>query len=359
MTLNQIIMYCMAFGVVLGGLDRILGNHFGFGDKFENGFRLLGPVALSMAGIICLTPLLAAVLRNAVAPLCGPLGLDPALFGGLLAIDMGGYQLAGELAEDPGLGRFSGIIVSAVFGCTVVFTIPVGLGAIGAEDRPHFIRGILLGLLAVPVSLTAGGLVMGLAAGKLLWNMAPIVALTGLLFFGMLKKPDRMERIFRGFAGLVQAAATLGLIHGAVEYLTGFSLIPGMPPLMEAMETVCAIGTVMLGGLPLAELFRRLMQRPLARLQKRTGLNSVSAAALLMGLVSVTPALVMIPEMDRRGKVVCSAAMVCGASAFAAHLAFAMSTEPELVSALLAAKLLGAGMAAAIALAATRDFKTE
>ena len=52
MSINQIITYIMAFGVVLGGTDRILGNKFGFGENFENGFRMLGPVGLAMAGII-------------------------------------------------------------------------------------------------------------------------------------------------------------------------------------------------------------------------------------------------------------------------------------------------------------------
>lgn len=49
----------MAIGAVLGGIDCALGNRFGLGIKFEEGFRLLGPIALSMAGIICLAPLIA------------------------------------------------------------------------------------------------------------------------------------------------------------------------------------------------------------------------------------------------------------------------------------------------------------
>ena len=41
MSINQIIMYIMAGGVVLGGVDRILGNKFGYGDKFENGWSAM------------------------------------------------------------------------------------------------------------------------------------------------------------------------------------------------------------------------------------------------------------------------------------------------------------------------------
>ena len=33
-TMNQILMTIMAAGVVLGGTDRLLGNKFGYGDKY-------------------------------------------------------------------------------------------------------------------------------------------------------------------------------------------------------------------------------------------------------------------------------------------------------------------------------------
>lgn len=164
--MNQVIMILMALGAVTGGLDRILGNRFGLGEKFEEGFRLMGSLGLSMAGIIRLTPLLSGLLGRFAAPLCAGVGLDPGLFGGILAIDMGGYQLAMSLAENPAVGRFAGIVISAIFGCTVVFTIPVGMGTIEEEDKPLFSRGLFLGLLAMPAALFLGGLLSGLGPGQ-------------------------------------------------------------------------------------------------------------------------------------------------------------------------------------------------
>lgn len=357
MQINEIIMYFMAFGVALGGVDRMLGGRFGFGEKFENGFRLLGNIGLSMAGIICLAPILSAAMGTVVAPLCGKLGLDPGIFGSILSIDMGGYQLALDLAQDPEIGRFAAIIVSSIFGCTVVFTIPVGLGTIREDDRPFFTRGILLGLIAMPVAIVAGGLVFGLTVGAILWNSLPVLLISALLFLGIVKKPELMMKGFQGFAALIKIVATLGLTLAAIRHISGITLLPGMPPLMEAMETVCSIGIVMLGSMPLAELVQRLMKVPFAWIRKKTGLNGVSTTALLLSMVSVTPALAMIPDMDRRGKIVNSAYMVCGAAAFAAHLAFTMNAQPDMVPALLVAKLLGGTLGAAIALATTWDMK--
>ena len=50
-------MLLIAAGALLGGVDKIIGNRFGFGKKFDDGFLLMGSMALSMTGIICLAPL--------------------------------------------------------------------------------------------------------------------------------------------------------------------------------------------------------------------------------------------------------------------------------------------------------------
>ena len=352
--MNQIILYVMAVGAVIGGIDHMLGNRWGFGARFEEAFRLLGPIGLSMAGIICLAPALSQGLGRVVVPLFTVFGLDPGIFGSILAIDMGGYQMAMDLAADPAIGRFSGIIVSAIFGCTVVFTIPVGLGAVREADRPFFTRGILLGLVSMPAGILAGGLAFGLSAGTILVQTLPILLISAALFIGLIKAPQAVVRGFGVFARGVQALASLGLTLGAVQVMTGFCPLVSLTPLTEAMETVCAIGIVMLGSMPLAELVQRLMKAPFRFIGRRTGLNEVSTTGLLIGLVSVTPALAMIPRMDERGKVLCGASVVCGASAFSAHLGFALSAEPEMAAPLLLAKLLGCAVGVVLALAATR-----
>ena len=355
--MSQIIMHIMAVGAVLGGIDHLLGNRFGFGQRFEEAFRLLGAIALSMAGIICLAPVLSALLGSVVVPLFTLLGLDPGMFGSILAIDMGGYQMAMDLCTDPAVGRYAGIVVSAIFGCTIVFTIPVGLGAVGVDDRPFFTKGILLGLVTMPIGLLVGGLLCGLPLGNLLWNLLPIVLISALLVLGLLRRPEDLTRGFQLFAKGIEKLAIFGLMLGAVRYMTGLQLLPEMVSIEEAMEVVCSIAIVMLGSMPLAELIQRLLKKPFAWVGAHTGLNSTSTTGLLIGMVSVVPALAMIPRMDKRGKVVCGAFVVCGASAFAAHLGFTVSTESELVAALLAAKLLGGLAGIVLALAATKNEK--
>lgn len=355
MTINQIITYILAFGAALGGIDQMLGNKLGYGAKFEDGFRMLGPVAISMAGILCLAPALSSLLRIVVSPICHLLRMDPGIYGSILAIDMGGCQLAVELAEDPAFGQFSGVVVSSIFGCTVVFSIPVGFGFICEKDRPYFTKGILLGLATMPVSILIGALILELPLLTTLWNCLPVLLISLVLGIGVTKRPDAMMKGFQSFAGMIRIAGILGLTLGAVSYLTGITLLKDLLPLPEAMATVSSICIAMLGSIPLAELTQRLLKVPFRKISEKAGLNGATSTALLLGLVSATPALAMLPQMNRRGQVVASACLVSCICSFGAHFALANELYPDLVPAMLAAKLAGGLLGGVIAMAATKD----
>ena len=64
MSLNEIIIYLMVIFMILGAIDRIIGNKFGLGQEFESGIMALGSLALAMVGIISLAPVLANVLSR-------------------------------------------------------------------------------------------------------------------------------------------------------------------------------------------------------------------------------------------------------------------------------------------------------
>lgn len=353
--MERAIMWILACGALLGGLDRILGNRLHLGEKFEQGFLLLGPTALSMAGILCLVPLLARLLSACVAPLFAPLGIDPAVFAGFLAVDMGGYPLAVGAAADPAVGRFAGVVLASTLGCTVSFTIPVGMSALRTEDRPAFSRGALFGLAGLPAALVVGGLICGLTFKQLIVQSLPVLLLAALVILGLWKWTAGMIRGFSIFARCIQILSTAGLMLGAFEFMTGRALLPGLAPLEDGMAVVASIGVAMLGSLPAAELLQRALRRPLQWLSGRTGMNSASIAALLAGAVSVLPAIAMMRDMDARGKVVNAAFMVCAASALAAHLGFVAGVDAGMVPALLASKFAGGAAGALIALFATRS----
>lgn len=97
---------------------------------------------------------------------------------------MGGYSLAVELAENQEAGLLAGTIVSSMLGCTLVFSIPVGLSLIEKEDRPYFSRGFLIGLITIPAGSVIGGLAAGFELPMVLRNMVPVILLAAVLALG-------------------------------------------------------------------------------------------------------------------------------------------------------------------------------
>ena len=352
--MEQAILWLLSAGALLGGLDLLFGNRFHLGEHFKEGFALLGPTALSMVGILCFAPLLSRALEETAAPLFRLIGLDPALLGGVLAIDMGGYQTAHSLARQAAMGEYAGILVASTLGCTVTFTIPMGTGMIPKESLNDFFRGVLIGLVLLPFALLLGGAICGLPVLYLFVQSLPVFLLALLIGAGLRLFPRQTLRFFSGFAALLRWLSILGLTLGAAQYICGKTLLPGLAPAEDAMKIVAGIGLFMAGSLPAAELLRRALARPLRKLGHTLGLRDDSLTTLLVGFVSVTPALAMFKKMDARGRTVTAAFLVCAASTLASHLGFTLSVAPEMMLPLLLTKSAGGVLGAAAALALTR-----
>ena len=352
--MDRTIMWILAVCALLGGLDRIFGSKLGLGKKFEEGFQLMGPTALSMAGIICLVPLFAQLLSGGISAVLQPLGVDPAMFGSLIAIDMGGYQLARELALDVRVGNFSGIVAAATLGCSISFTIPIGMGILQGEIRRDFARGTLFGLIALPACLMVGGLLCGLSIIETIVQSLPVLFLSVLILLGLWKKQDATIRCFSVFARIIFIISTIGIMFSAFASMTGITLLPGLAPLEDALAVVTSIGIVMLGSLPFTLMLQRLLKKPLEWFGRKTGMSNAGAAGLLIGMVSVLPAIALVKDMDRRGRIVNAAFMVCAASAFAAQLGFTAGVDASMLPALLISKLFGGLVGVCIALIATK-----
>jgi ethanolamine transporter len=359
MTINQIVMYVLAFGAALGGIDHLLGNRWGYGERFESGFRMMGTVALAMAGVICVSPVISLALEWTVGPLCDLLHLDPAIFGTVLSTDMGGYQLSVELARDPRFGLLCSFVICSIFGCTVVYSIPVGLGFLKEEDWPYFTKGILLGLTAMPAAIIVACLMLKMNLGATLWNCMPVFLLSLALGVGVMKKPDLMIRGFRGFAKLIRKMAILGLMLGAVSHLSGLTLIPKLMPLKESMQIIISLSIAMLGSMPLSELIQRILKVPFEKINKKVGINGAGTTSLLLSMFGATPALALLPGTNHRGQIVISACLVSLINTFGAHFVMANTYAPEVVPAMIVSKVVGALVAGAISLYATRDMKPE
>lgn len=355
MGIADALVVIMGIFAALGALDRIFGSRLGLGKPFEEGILAMGTLALAMLGIISLAPVLSKLLNPVVVPVYRFLGADPAMFAGtILACDMGGGALAQQMSSNPNAALLGGVICGSMLGATIVFTIPVAMGLLRQEDRPAMAKGILAGIVTVPVGIVVGGLVAGFPVGMVLRNTIPIVLIGGLIVLGLVFAENAMIKGFGWFGKGVVAVITVGLGAAIAEELTGFTVIPGMTPLSEGFATVGEIAIVLAGAFPLVHVLTKVLRRPLMALGKRLGINEIAAGGLIATLANSVATFERVKDMDSRGKVVNVAFAVSAAFVFGDHMGFTAGFAPAMLPAMIAGKLAGGITAVAVALLLTK-----
>ena len=340
MSINVIIMYIMAAFMVLGAVDRMLDNKFGLGEKFEEGINAMGALALSMVGIMVLAPILAKILSPVVVPVYKALGADPSMFAtSLIALDMGGYQLANQMALNTQAGMFAAVILGSMMGPTIVFTIPVALGIIDKEDHRFLAMGVLAGMVTIPIGCFVGGLVMGMPIIMVLKNLVPIILFALLIILGLWKIPEGMIKGFSVFGKIIMIVGTLGLIFGALQSMLGIK-VPGTDNEQTAIGVVGGIALTLAGAFVLVFVITKVFNKPLLKLGKLMGMNEQSAAGLIATLANNIPMFEMMKDMDDRGKVINVAFAVSAAFVFGDHLGFVAGVAKEMIFPMIVGKLV-------------------
>jgi ethanolamine transporter len=361
MNANQVILSVMAVFFALGCLDRILGDRFGVGQELARGFSFMGNISLCIVGLTCIAPVLSRLLEPVVVPVYHFLGADAAMFSGtFLAPDTGGYAIAAELASDPRLALFSGLVVASVMGAVVSFTIPVACGMIEAQDTKFLALGILSAFIVDPVGCLVGGLLMGLSLETVLRNLVPVFIIALLIAGGLYLIPRIMMKSFFVFSRCLMAVITVGLALGAIEKLTGFVILPGMNPITAGFQTVGSVVLILAGSMPLIYVLAKLLRKPLDLLGRRTGINEAAMLALLISLATIIPTFATFRDMNPRGKVVVAAFTASVANLLGAHLGFTSAIDPSMIAPMMVAKIAAGALALPLSvLFAARLFPAE
>lgn len=342
MSINNLIIYAMMFFMVVGAIDRIFGNRFGYGKKFEEGILAIGTLSLSMLGILSLSPIISSVLQPIITPFYRIIGADPAMFAGtILANDLGGYILAEKMASSYETQMFSGLFLSSTIGTTLSFSIPVALGVIKKEDEKVFSKGILAGLSTVPFGCLVGGIVAHFPISMILVNLIPLIAFTFLLCYGLIKHPHIIGKGFATFGKFMFVATTIGLAIQIAQTLTGKIYISNMIPLMDGLKTAGSIGMTLAGAFPLLYFISQVFTKPLMKLGGVFKINEKSTAGLVASLAHNIPMFNILSEMDTKGKLLNVAFSVSGAFVLGSHLGFTAGVDHNLVFPIIITKLTG------------------
>jgi len=346
--LAEVLAIIMAVFAVIGALDKITGNHLKLGDEFEKGILTLGPLSLSMIGMMTIAPALSDLLLPVITPVANLLHFDPsALAGILIANDMGGAALADGVATDPLLGSFHGLCVASMLGATVSFTIPVALRSSKKENHDDVLLGLLCGIATIPVGCFISGLVMGINPLTVLLNLSPALLISVIIILGLLFLRKITVKIFSIFGKLITILITAGLALGIFQQLTGKAILKNTAPIMESAATVFTICITLAGTFPLIAIISKILKKPLSALGKKFDLDDTSVVGLIATLANSIATMESADRMNRKGRVLNLAFAVSAAFVFGDHLAFTLSYNDEHIIPVIVGKLV-AGITALV-----------
>jgi len=183
-----------------------------------------------------------------------------------------------------------------------------------------------------------------------------------LIALGLWKAEKIMIKGFTIFGHIVLIVITVGLASAIVETLSAsigvpIVIIPGLAPLSSGYETVGGIAIVLAGAFPLIYVLTKVLKKPLVKMGKLLGMNEVAAAGMVASLANSIPVFAMVKDMDARGKVVNMAFAVSAAFVFGDHLGFTAGFAPDMLPAVIVAKLVAGVSAVAVAILLTKRGK--
>ncbi|NLX62056.1 MAG: ethanolamine utilization protein EutH [Tissierellia bacterium] len=346
--MTNIIIYIMLIFSIIAAIDRIRGNRNGLGEEFEKGFKAMGPLALTMIGIISLSPFISQILLPVLKILSKITGADPSIFiSSILATDMGGYATSELVAQSQLMAEYSGLILASMLGATLSFTMPIALNLVSKEDFPYFTRGVLAGIVTIPLGMIAAGYIMSLSLRAIFINLVPVIILSIIIVTGLFKFPTTTFKVFRALGKGIVAISSIGLIISIVDFILGIKIIPNLLPFEEGLIIVGKIAVILSGAYPMFHIIKSKLSTRLNKITKRTGLNDFSILGLLSSLANCVPMLAIYDKMDSKGKVVNAAFAVSGAFVFGGQLGYVSGITQEIVAPFILSKLT-AGISAII-----------
>ena len=159
--IGTFVIYIIMVSAIIGAVASIIDSESPLGKEFNAGLHAIGYIFIPVAGIMASIPYLSAFVTAVISPAFQAINADPAMAAtSIIAVDMGGYQLAKELALS-NEGWIMASLTGFMVGATIIFTIPAGLAMLDKEDHEFMAVGIMCGVLSIPVGVLVSCLVLG------------------------------------------------------------------------------------------------------------------------------------------------------------------------------------------------------
>ena len=293
----------IVFFAFVASVDYLIGCKFKIGKEFEKGFMLLGVMALSVIGMIVVTPVIADVLAPFFNFISEYTIFDPSIVSAsFLANDMGGASLSLAVAENEQIGKFNAFVVSSMMGCTISFTLPFALGLVKSERRKELCLGILCGVITIPVGCFVSGIIAKIPFIALCINLLPLFVLSAIIAIGVLFAPNACLKIFVIIGFILKTVIVFGLAIGLVQFILGVKLFENMATFEEGAMICVNAAATLAGMLPIIYIFSKILKNPLKALVTR--LHIFTHLLAFPTLLQIATTFGIMNDMDKKGTVI-------------------------------------------------------
>lgn len=349
--MEKIILYIIAVFFVIGAVDYFLGNKLKLGICFEEGIKNMGALAISMVGIISLTPVIASWLQSALMPISNYINIDPSIFvSTIIAIDMGAFSIANDIALNSNMVYFSGVLMASILGCTLSFTLPLALGIIKKESLKEFLLGIIFGIAVLPLGLFLAGMFLKIPIKIILLNLIPLFVISILMIIGIVYFKDLTINILIKLSKGILFLSILGFVIVGFQQISGIIIFKELMPLKDTLSIVGNIAIFLGGAYVMLEVINKFLNKYLQNIANKFSVNKYSITAFIGSLASAIIIFTSFEKLDKRGKILCSAFSVSGAYVLGGQLGFVASEAKEVIGIYIFTKLFCGILALAIAM---------
>lgn len=313
----------MLIFAVIGLIDKTFSLKWGFAESFDKGLATMGPMIIPIVSVCTVAVKFIENHQSIILNATEHLFFDPALIvGAVLAPDMGGYFIAGELTSSRELLILNGVVVATLLGQAVTFQIPVFLSGLNREEHPMAIKGFIAGMITIPAGIIAAQVMMRMDMLLFVKQALPILCLCGLIALGLAKFPGKLIKVFIVFGRLVQASLNiLFFIACLCVFVPGVNYVSASD-VEAAVFIVFKAAVVISGSLVMSQVILKLFRSKISIIGEKLGINEISLIALLLNCATSLAVIPLFSRMDEQGKIMNAAFAVSGCFVIGGSLGF-------------------------------------
>lgn len=333
------IFFCF---MVLGAVDyAFFNNRFGYGKEFTNGLATMGPLCLTMAGIMCGAPVLGQILVYYFSGIIQSVGIDIGMFGGmLLAVDMGGLPLVQQMAINSNSILLSGVLLGSTLGAIISFIVPVGLTFCPENMRNSAAKGILVGIIVSPLCALIGGLYAKIDIFIILHSLAPVLIFNFFLAILLVYAQNVTIRAFLCLSRVITCFFTGLLLLAIFQDLFKITIVEGMGSLNEQLVVIGHIGITLAGTYPFVKFICKYGNWIINKIANSLSIDYVAASCLIIALANPLPVFSLLHKMTARGIACVFAFLSLATTVFGDHLGYISTVYASAVGPMVVGKLL-------------------